>query len=74
MLFSILGSIHKFGAAGRVQRKAGDFISISVFIESEVGTVKLPVIRSWSNFPSRGLINVLGLELMDSGALKRVAH
>ena len=57
-----------------MQRKAGDFISISVFIESEVGTVKLPVIRSWSNFPPPGLVNVLGLGLMDSGVLERVAH
>ena len=28
-MFSILGSVQKFGAAGRVQRKAVDFISIS---------------------------------------------
>lgn len=57
-----------------MQRKAGDFISISVFIESEMGTVKLSVMRSWSNFPSPGLVNVLGLGLMDSGVLVRVAH
>lgn len=57
-----------------MQRKAGYFISISVFVESEVGTVKLPVIRSWSNFPSPGLVNVLGLGLMDSGVLEKVAH
>lgn len=43
---------------GEGKWKAGDFAASNVFVESEVGTANLPVIRSWSNFPSPALVNV----------------
>lgn len=57
--FSILSSVVRDGLGGGEGKwKAGDFAASNVFVESEVGTANLPVIRSWSNFPSPALVNV----------------